>query len=177
MNAINNLRNKNGKPQGKGHEKKGALNFEEFAATGNHFINDVAYELNTTRNSAARITKAVLHAVRDRLPPDDAIQFAQGLPMALKAVFIEQYDLSDTPVVIRRPHDFLDYIYYKDEFCAHIDFPNDNSVADALQGVFRVLEDYMEPGQIRQIKKIMGNAISDLIDGIEHHARGPQLYF
>jgi uncharacterized protein (DUF2267 family) len=145
------------------------LHFEKFAAVGNQFVNDVARELNVSRNSAARITKAVLHAVRDKLRPDDAIEFAQGLPTALKAVYIEQYDLSDTPVPIRRAHDFLDYIFYKNEFSASVDFPFHNSVEKALRGVFKVLERYMDQGQIEQIKPMLGREIVALIEGERYH--------
>jgi uncharacterized protein (DUF2267 family) len=145
-------------------QRRHPLNFEQFAAEGNHFIREVAQELGVSRNSAARITKAVLHAVRDKLPPDDAVEFAQGLPMALKSVYFDQYDISGTPVKIRRPHDFLDYIFYKDEFGANVDFPHANSVREALKGVFRVLADHMDGGQIRQIKKIIGKEIVMLIE-------------
>jgi uncharacterized protein (DUF2267 family) len=141
------------------------LNFERFASEGNRFIKDVAWELGVTRNSAARITKAVLHAVRDKLPPDDAVEFAQGLPMALKAVYFEQYDLSDTPVRIRRPHDFLDYIFYKNEFTSNVDFPHEDSVVEALKGVFKVLGDYMDSGQVKHLKKIIGKEIVQMIEG------------
>jgi uncharacterized protein (DUF2267 family) len=145
--------------------RKGALNLEEFASVGNRFIKDIMNELHVNRNSAARIIKAVLHAVRDRLPPDDAIQFAQGLPMVLKAVFIDQYDISQTPVVIRHGEDFLDFIYSKDPMAADIDFPDQHSIQEALNGVFTVLYDYMDPGQIDSIKYLMGDEIVELIDG------------
>lgn len=147
------------------------MNFDKFAAIGNMFLKDVSEELNVSRNSAARITKAVLHAVRDRLPPDDAIQFAQGLPMALKAVFLDQYDISSTPVVIRHAHDFLDYIFYKNEFSANVDFPDGDSVEDALRGVINVLYHYMDPAQIDHIKHMLGHEIVDLIEGREYHAQ------
>jgi uncharacterized protein (DUF2267 family) len=143
------------------------LNFLHFAEEGNHFIGEVARELKVSRSSAARITKAVLHAVRDKLPPDDAIEFAQGLPMALKAVYIEQYDISSAPVAIRHPHDFLDYIFYKDEFSADYDFPNDDSVERGAQGVFSVLKRYMDRGQIYQLRNIIGPHLFDLLDGKE----------
>ena len=82
--------------------------FENYAAEGNRFLHAVAYELNCNAAKAARATRAVLHALRDRLPPDEAIQFAQGLPMVLKGIYIDQYDISETPVVIRSPKKFLD---------------------------------------------------------------------
>jgi uncharacterized protein (DUF2267 family) len=154
-------------PLAHGETRKHPLNFENFAAEGNRFINEIAYELNTDRNHAARVLRAVLHAVRDRLPADDAIQFAQGLPLALKGVFIDQYDLSDVPVVIRSPQKFLQFIYSKAGITAHLDFPDRQSIVDALQAVFFVLENHMDYGQILQVKHIMNQEIVELIDAYE----------
>jgi uncharacterized protein (DUF2267 family) len=163
--------NRSSERNGRSNVKRTALNFEKYAEEGNRFINDVADELGASRNTAARITKAVLHAVRDRLSADDAVEFAQGLPMALKGVFIDQWDISDNPVVIRRAHDFLDYIYYKDEFTAAFDFPSEDSVEEGLRGVFNVLECYMDEGQIEQVKMIMGDHITRLIEGEMYYDR------
>lgn len=143
-------------------DRRRPLNFEKFAAEGNRFINDVAFQLGVTRNSAARITKAVLQAIRDRMPANDAVEFAQGLPMALKGVFVEQYDISDTPVPIRRAEDFLDYVALKNDFSAVMDFPDRNAVAASVRGVFRVLECYMDPGQVEQVRDIIGEDIARL---------------
>lgn len=143
-------------------DRRRPLNFEKFAAEGNRFINDVAYVLGVTRNSAARITKAVLQAIRDRMPANDAIEFAQGLPMAMKGVFMEQYDISDTPVPIRRAEDFLDYVALKNDLSAALDFPDRNSVAEAIRGVFTVLECYMDLGQVEQVRDIIGEDIARL---------------
>jgi uncharacterized protein (DUF2267 family) len=167
MSRGNRISTRNGRVN----TKRTALNFEKYAQEGNQFINDVADELGVSRNSAARITKAVLHAVRDRLSADDAVEFAQGLPMALKGIYIDQWDISANPVVIRRAHDFLDYIYYKDEFTAAYDFPSEDSVEEGLRGVFNVLECYMDEGQIEQVKKIMGNHITQLIEGDMYYDR------
>jgi uncharacterized protein (DUF2267 family) len=147
--------------------KHRSLNFEAYAAEGNHFINAVAAELALPRNSAARITRAVLHAVRDRIPPDDALEFAQGLPMALKGVYIDQYDPSDKPYRIRRADDFLDLIYTKNELAAGVDFPGNASIKSGLRGVFRVLQNYMDRGQVEQIKYMMGDDIRMMIDGYD----------
>lgn len=144
--------------------KPKAMNFEEYASQGNRFINDVADELQTDRDTAARVTRAVIHALRDRLPPDDAMQFAQGLPMALKGVFVDQYDISKTPVVIRKADEFLDYIRYKDRFGAIRDFPTMDDAASALRAVFYVLERHLDRGQTEQIKNNLPSAIVRIID-------------
>jgi uncharacterized protein (DUF2267 family) len=144
--------------------KPRSLNFEAYAGEANHFINEVAIELGTDRDRAARVTRAVLHALRDRLPPDDAIEFAQGLPMALKAVFIDQYDLSKAPVVIRSPKKFLEYIYHKDGLAAPADFEDKEAIIDGLQAVFTVLQHHMSYGQVEQIKKMLNVEIVALIE-------------
>src|SRR5436190_1499580 len=101
----------------RGRSRGTAFNFEKYVQQGNHFIHEVADELGTkNRNKAMRVTRAVLHALRDRLPADDAVEFAQGLPMAIKGLYFDQYDLSRSPLKIRRREDFISYIMLKDKF-------------------------------------------------------------
>ena len=145
-------------------QKHRTMNFEQYASDGNRFINEVAYQLDTDHNSAARVTRAVLHAIRDRIPPDDAIQFAQGLPMALKGEFVDRYDISKTPVIIRSKEKFIEFVRSKDGLAAPVDFPDRESVIFALQAVFYVLELNMSYGQVEQIKKMLNIEIVDLID-------------
>lgn len=128
------------------------LNFEKYTADANHFINMVADELDCDRNTAARVTRAVLHAIRDRIAPDDAVEFAQGLPMALKGVYFDQFDLSKVPVRIRRPEDFISYIRYLDGVNELRELRTDRDVEDGIAAVFRVLEQTMDYGQVEQIK-------------------------
>lgn len=140
-----------------------SMNFEEYASDGNRFINLVADELGCDRNTAARVTKAVLHAIRDRLPANDAVEFAQGLPMAIKGVYFDQYDISSTPVVIRHTRDFLNFVCSKDRIAAIHDFPDDQSVIEAIRAVFNVLENTMDPGQVEQVKNMLHHEVTKLL--------------
>jgi uncharacterized protein (DUF2267 family) len=151
-----------GQPGFKSKKNFKTMNFEKYAAEGNHFINEVAAYLNVDRNTAARVTRAVLHAVRDRIPPADAIEFAQGLPIAIKGIYFDQYDLARVPVILRHPSQFIDYVVYKNRQSAHKDFPNDEMVEDAIAAVFRVLEHAMDYGQVEQIKRMMNDEIAYL---------------
>jgi uncharacterized protein (DUF2267 family) len=140
------------------------MNFERYAQEANHFINEVADELQTdNRHKAARITRAVLQAIRDRLIPDEAVQFGQALPMALKAVYFDQYDISKTPVRIRRQVDFINFIRSKDRLAEIEDFPTQDDVVDGLQAVFTVLENHLDPGHIIKVKNMLPEAIVDMI--------------
>jgi uncharacterized protein (DUF2267 family) len=142
-----------------------SMNFERYAAEANHFINEVAAELGTdNRSKAARITRAVMHALRDRLIPDEAVQFSQGLPMALKSVYFDQYDISKTPVKIRNQNDFLNYIRSKNRLSEMEDFPDQDAVAEGLRAVFAVLEEHLDFGQVNKIKRLLPATIVHLIE-------------
>jgi uncharacterized protein (DUF2267 family) len=148
-----------------GKKRKTTLNFEKYATEGNEFINRVAEQLGTKdRNKAARITRSVLHAVRDRLPVDECLHLSQQLPMAIKAVFIDQYDPSIAPVRLRTKTQFLDYLASKDHNGAIEDFPDQQTSSYALQAVFTVLEGHISEGQIDQVKAMLPHDIMELID-------------
>lgn len=144
--------------------KSKPLNFEAYAAEGNHFVHQVAAELGSSRNCAARVTRAVLHALRDRMPPNLAIQVAQGLPMALKGIYIDRYDPSQTPVVIRSPKRFLRYIHAKLGITAPVDLPDPESVREAFRAVFCVLERHLSPGQMHQLKHALNRELLSLTE-------------
>lgn len=147
--------------------KPRSLNFEEYAAEGNRIINEVAHELETDRDHAARVTRAVLHAIRDRLRADDAVEFAQGLPIALKGIYFDKYDISKTPIVIRNREQFMDFIRSKSGRTAAVDFPTRESIFRALQAVFYILEHNMDHGQVEQIKKLLNVELADLIENYQ----------
>jgi uncharacterized protein (DUF2267 family) len=140
-----------------------ATNFERYVADGNHFINQVAIRLRVSRHLAAQVSKAVLHAVRDRLPANDAVQFAQGLPMIIKGIYFDQYDLARVPVVIRHPEDFIDYVYSCAGTSVARNFPDREFVEEAVAAVFNVLEQTMDYGQVAQIRKMLNDELGYLL--------------
>ena len=140
------------------------LNFEAYANHGNRFIHEVALELGATRDYAARITRAVLHAIRDRLPAAEAVQFAQGLPMALKGVFFDGYDLARVPIRVRTRRAFIEFVRRNAGVSAPVDFPDPESVEQALQAVFYVLDRHMSYGQVRQVKNAMNLSVVEMIN-------------
>lgn len=142
-----------------------SAHFERYAEEGNRFVHEVANRLGLfDHHRALRITRAVLHALRDRLPPDDAVQFGQGLPMMIKAVYFDQYDISDTPVDIRKEWEFINYIREKAPLTAAVDFPADWDVVLCFRAVFSVLEDTLDYGQTRQIKRMLPHEIVNMLN-------------
>jgi len=150
-------------PPRRGPGRKRPLNFEKYAEHGNRFVNEVMEELRCGRSKAARVTRAVLHAIRDRIPPDDAIEFAQGLPMALKGVFIDQYDISAVPLTIRKREDFVDYVHQLYGPSILRDFPHRSELEEGIRAVFFVLSQNMDYGQTEQIRNLLPEDIRPLL--------------
>lgn len=143
-----------------------SAHLERFGHEANRFINEVAGELGIDdAQQALRITKAVLHAVRDRIPAADAVQFAQGLITVIRGIYFEDYDISRIPVVIRNQDDFISFVRDKDRGAAFADFPTREHVIQGLKAVFRVLESSMDYGQVEQVKRLVSNEVRELIEG------------
>ena len=62
------------------------------------------------RQQAYHALRAVLHALRDRLPPQEAVQLGAQLPLLLRGAYYEGWKLSGKPVKDRHTEDFLAHI-------------------------------------------------------------------
>lgn len=72
------------------------------------WLGDVAAELGTEDHQYAyRVLRAYLHALRDRLPVDEAAQLAAQLPELIRGIYYEGWDPSRTPVHYDGFTDFL----------------------------------------------------------------------
>lgn len=137
------------------------LEFDKYAHEGNHFINEVAHQLGSDRGKAARLTQVVLHALRDILPVNEAIHVAQGLPMALKGVFIDQYEVARVPKTHRSREEFLMFIWNK--LSNPNEFENTDEIAEGFRAVYTVLSHHLAPGQLERLNNSLHSGILDIL--------------
>lgn len=128
-----------------------SLDFNQYAAKGNAYVNRVAETLQVQRDQAARIVRSVLHALRNRLSHEESFQLIAQLPMALKAVYVDGWKHSDSYLRIRRPEEFLDEIRKEDNGMAGYDFGNNQRAALATAAVFNVLFETISEGEGRSL--------------------------
>jgi len=77
----------------------------------NQWLRIVMAELKTTnRHQAYAALRASLHALRDRIGPENAVHFGAQLPILLRGVFYEGWRPSETPTRERRLDDFVAYV-------------------------------------------------------------------
>jgi uncharacterized protein (DUF2267 family) len=119
------------------------------------FIDDVVEELDLQeRHHGYSALRAVLHALRDRLPPVSAVHLSAQMPMLLRGIFFEGWRIAASPTRERSA----------DEFVAHVEdsLPSGYPLNawTTTRGVLAVLWERMDSGEI-------DNAISALPEPIK----------
>jgi uncharacterized protein (DUF2267 family) len=85
--------------------------FDKTVQESNLWLKDVMERLNTyDRHHAYSTLRAVLHALRDRIGPENAAHLGAQLPMLLRGLFYEGWDPTGKPTKERRENAFLAHI-------------------------------------------------------------------
>jgi uncharacterized protein (DUF2267 family) len=100
--------------------------------------------------------RTVLHALRDRLPVEEAVQLGAQLPMLVRGFYYEGWTLKGKPHKERHKEDFLAHI--KDAFKEDVTV-RPESIARA---VFKVLARHTSQGEIDDVKPILPKALHEL---------------
>ncbi len=75
------------------------VSFEKYTTETERWINEVGiYLKNTDRKDWAwNALRGVLHALRDRIPPEEVFQFSAQLPMLIRGLFFTGYNINNKP--------------------------------------------------------------------------------
>lgn len=78
----------------------------------NVWLRDVQEEIHLeTRQEAYNALRAVLHTLRDRLPPEVDIKLGAQLRLLLRGIYYEGWHAPGTPTRERHIEDFVDYVF------------------------------------------------------------------
>ena len=87
----------------------GVKAFDSTLHTTHVWLNEICEELGWDRDPrrAYRALRSVLHALRDRLHPEEAAGFAAQLPLLVRGTFYEGWHPAGKPVKTRTAEEFL----------------------------------------------------------------------
>jgi uncharacterized protein (DUF2267 family) len=89
----------------------GLNTFDKTVQESNLWLKDVMERLNTyDRHHAYSTLRAVIHALRDRIGPENAAHLGAQLPMLLRGLFYEGWDPTGKPTKERHENAFLAHI-------------------------------------------------------------------
>jgi uncharacterized protein (DUF2267 family) len=114
---------------------------------------------NGNKERAYTALRAVLHAIRDRVLPEQAAHFAAEFPVLLKGIYFDNWSLSTTPTKERTKAGFL----------AHIALELRHALLDidpqeAFRAVFRWLSRKISAGALENVKQQLPHEVRELID-------------
>ena len=122
-----------------------------------HWCERVAHHMGSSDVTRGyRVLRSVLHALRDRLPPDEAGQLGAQMPMFVRGFYYEGWDAGKEPQRYRN----------REEFLARI--ANDVPDLDPIQreraatAVFAVIDEEICGGEAKQIRRLLPEEIREL---------------
>lgn len=122
------------------------------------WLNEIMFELDWQEHpqKAYLALRTVLHALRDRLTVEEAVQLGAQLPMLVRGFYYEGWTLKGKPRKERHKEDFLDHI--KAAFKSDVTV-RPESVARA---VFKVLARHASAGEIEDVKHILPKSLLEM---------------
>jgi uncharacterized protein (DUF2267 family) len=135
----------------------GLKEFDHAIHSANTWLKDLMVELDwEDRHRAYHALRAVLHTLRDRLPPNSVLHLSAQMPMLVRGIFLEGWRLVDNPVLERSEEEFVEHV--AEAFS--MDFSVDPR--DIVVGVFNVLAKHVSAGEIENIKATLPAGIRKL---------------
>lgn len=101
--------------------------------------------------------RAVLHALRDRLPVEVVAKLGAQLPLLIRGIFYEGWVPSQTPIKIHHLDEFL--ILITTNLNHTLLIPETTRIT---LNVFKVMRNHLTEGEINQLKKVLPGSIAKL---------------
>ncbi len=122
------------------------------------WINELATKLGwDNRHNAFQALRITLHMVRDRIPPEEAVELGSQLPILLAGFFYENYRLANVPTKERTKDAFLSKI--------REEFQRVNITADpepVVRAVFQTIAEHVTPGETEDVVHSFPQALKEL---------------
>jgi uncharacterized protein (DUF2267 family) len=102
------------------------------------------------------VLRSVLHAVRDRLPPQEAVDLAAQLPMLVRGFFFEGWRLAGKPRRYRHKGEFLAQLAQEAPWLP------DEDRERAVTAVFALLSSELGGGETEQVRDSLPGELREL---------------
>jgi len=101
--------------------------------------------------------RAVLHALRDRLPVEITAKFGAQLPLLIRGIYYEGWVPAHTPLKIHQAEDFSNLVagYLNNDIL----IPQTRFI---IKNVFKVIENHVSEGEMNHLRKVLPEPIISL---------------
>ena len=136
----------------------GLQSLDDSVHTTNVWLNGIMQELHTMdRQEAFQAMRATLHALRDRLPVDEAAHLAAQLPMVVRGVYYEGWRPAGKPDKCRDRQEFFGKMQQE---LTHEELRRDPE--RTFRAVARTLSQHVTGGEVDEVKQALPAEIRQL---------------
>ncbi|OFX00384.1 MAG: hypothetical protein A3D94_22330 [Alphaproteobacteria bacterium RIFCSPHIGHO2_12_FULL_66_14] len=124
--------------------------FDKTLHESNHWVRLMMVELGTdSRRAAFGVLRGTLHAMRDRIGPENAVHFGAQLPMLLRGAYYEGWHPGGTPTRERHLEDFIEHV------AAELPRDSETEAAEAARASFAVMSRCLDRGEMLKLRHIL----------------------
>lgn len=130
-----------------------AINFDKYATEGNEFLNRLANEFGHPEEKARAgiALRAILRVLRDSLSTGENLNIISQLPMALKALYVDQWSLREKPKRLKTIEDFVQEVEHEQFQMGEREFNWSLSTEDIVRKTISCLRKYISDGEMNDI--------------------------
>jgi uncharacterized protein (DUF2267 family) len=141
------------------------FDFQRHTQNATSFLKELAIELENPEDlgHAGRVLSAVLHCLRDMITPQESLDLISQLPLYIKAVYVNGWRISEKPNRLKKLDDFLLSVKVYAKQTAEKDFGDIANTKRDVEAVFRVIRKHVSPGEIKDVKSQLPEAIAELL--------------
>lgn len=142
-----------------------ANHFDEYTQKGMQFLKEVAENLHTPEDTAYadRLTTAVFATMRDLITPEESLHLISGLPMYLKAHYVNGWKITRDKPRVKTREEFFELLREKYPRTSGRPLGDYQSVREDVKAVFAVMRKYINPGELRHLQVQLPQPIGDLL--------------
>lgn len=135
--------------------------FDKTVQTTNIWLNEIMADLGPDRRVAWHTLRAVLHALRDRMPLDDVAHLGAQLPLLIRGAYYDQWRPAEVPERMRSREEFLERVMEELRGTRQV------NPREAVRCVFSVMSRHVTGGEIAKVKDVLPREIAALAQGAE----------
>jgi len=137
--------------------------FDSTVHMTNHWLNEIMERMHwDDPQKAYHALRAVLHALRDRLPVNHAAALGAQLPMLVRGIFYEGWNPSRTRIKERKKADFVYHIHEAFRDAPFVD------AEEVTRAVLRVIAKHVSNGEVESVKLTLPHEIRELWEEETH---------
>lgn len=138
--------------------------FDKALSKTRQWLKELELELGFSNpNEAYRALRAVLHALRDRLPVQESAEFASQLPMMIVGMYYNGWTPANKPEKIRSVDEFLDRVADQ--------LPKGLDPLRVTRGVLNVIERHVSAGEIKDVRRNFPEKLQQLWEQVSQGGR------